>query len=114
MGDPLAIRKRTPRTGNKHLANFTAEWYAAKLKEQGGACPICGCTPRAFVVDHCHEDGELRGLLCQQCNSGIGMLRDSPKIVSAALKYLKQYGDAMAMRNFKPANGDGCKSLEMF
>lgn len=41
-----------------------------------------------LVVDHNHKTGEVRGLLCQHCNLGIGKLQDDPMIVGRALKYL--------------------------
>jgi hypothetical protein len=61
--------------------------YEKLLDDQGGLCAICQAHSK-LVVDHCHETGIVRGLLCQQCNSGIGMLKDDPNLVRAALQYL--------------------------
>jgi len=60
---------------------------------QNGLCAICKkpCdTNDVLSVDHCHETGKIRGLLCNKCNIGIGMLGDSVAGVQAALDYLKE------------------------
>jgi hypothetical protein len=72
-------------------ATYTQQWYREKLIEQGYKCAICQDTPKRLVVDHDHGDGQLRGLLCSTCNSGIGMLRDDVAILRAALSYLEAY-----------------------
>lgn len=62
------------------------------LKEQDGKCAICGeADPKGrggFHVDHCHETGKVRGILCHNCNLGIGNLQHDPRILRAALEYL--------------------------
>jgi len=67
--------------------------YERILAEQEGACAICGQPPkdrRGFRphIDHCHETGKVRGILCGRCNKGLGALKDDPEIVRRALKYL--------------------------
>ena len=65
------------------------EMYDALASHQGGACAICGLVPNGLlVVDHDHETGGVRGLLCHKCNAGIGLMHDDPAIVGAALAYL--------------------------
>ena len=57
-----------------------------------GACEICGET-KFLVVDHCHNTGDVRGLLCQQCNSVLGYAKDNVKTLLNAVSYLrKHYG----------------------
>jgi hypothetical protein len=72
---------------------LTPGGYAELLAAQGGLCKICKtCKPRgrgAFNVDHCHATGRVRGLLCNACNLGLGMFKDSPELLTAALAYLK-------------------------
>lgn len=47
---------------------------------------------RATNIDHCHETGKIRGVLCVSCNSGIGSLGDTTKGVKQALEYLNEWG----------------------
>lgn len=71
---------------------ITQEDYETLLEKQGGACAICSNPPteKHFCVDHCHESGKVRGLLCRHCNAGIGQLKDSVELVAKALEYLKR------------------------
>lgn len=72
--------------------------YASMLEGQGGACAICrnletkkrnGRTV-LLAVDHDHATGEVRGLLCHKCNSGLGAFRDNRALVALALAYLER------------------------
>lgn len=56
--------------------------------EQGGKCLICELE-RKLVVDHDHKTGKVRGLLCNQCNRGIGYLQDNGNIIEKAAQYVK-------------------------
>lgn len=76
-------------------------WYEEKLREQLGCCAICGCDSGAtskfgrakrLFVDHDHETGKARGLLCGRCNVAIGALDDSSKNADRAAGYLREYG----------------------
>ena len=70
---------------------ITADEYRAMLAEQNGVCAICHqpCqTNEMLSVDHDHQTGRIRGLLCRKCNRAIGMLGDSPRLLVEALKYL--------------------------
>lgn len=69
--------------------------YDAMVREQGGVCAICGKPPTAeqgktsrLFVDHCHATGAVRGLLCQPCNTALGLFRDEPETLRAAIEYL--------------------------
>ncbi len=75
-------------------ANFgiTVAEYNALLVKQGGVCAICGetCgTGKMLAVDHCHKSGKIRGLLCFDCNSGIGKLKDDVEMLHRAISYLQ-------------------------
>lgn len=69
---------------------ITVNQYAAMVREQGGKCAICGDEPKQFHVDHDHKTNEIRGLLCGNCNVGIGHFRDNPDLMTAAIKYLRR------------------------
>lgn len=65
------------------------------LQKAGYKCQICGekfrddSTQRNLYVDHDHNSGEIRGLLCRSCNTGLGMLKDSCTLLRKALIYLE-------------------------
>ncbi len=68
---------------------ISPEEYNNLLKEQNGVCAICGleCT-RALAADHCHITKKIRGLLCNNCNRGLGHFKDNPTILRRAIAYL--------------------------
>lgn len=74
---------------------ITLEQYEEILTAQGGVCAICGGTKLSrgnfFHVDHDHETGEIRGLLCDRCNHGLGKFGDSVEILQKAIEYLKRF-----------------------
>lgn len=67
------------------------------LAEQNNRCAICtveiGDEPGTHV-DHCHDTGKVRGLLCSKCNQAIGLLRHSSSLLEAAKEYLRKTADA--------------------
>lgn len=69
--------------------------YDRMLEEQGGKCALCGSEdPKnngSFAVDHCHDTGRVRALLCFTCNCGMGQLGDDPELVRKAASYLEQW-----------------------
>ena len=71
------------------------EEYKRLFEEQQGKCAICNSPEngryKSLSVDHCHDTGKIRGLLCNNCNRGIGLLQDSCKVVGTALQYLKEH-----------------------
>lgn len=63
--------------------------YAAMLVAQDMACAICKRRfERTPDVDHCHETGRVRGLLCRSCNRGLGWLESHPGIAESVRRYL--------------------------
>ncbi len=70
---------------------ITEEDFQRMLAKQGGVCAICGCHQRyqRLAVDHCHRSGVVRGLLCVNCNRGLGKFFDSPLRLIRAAEYLK-------------------------
>jgi hypothetical protein len=68
---------------------ITQEQFSELLSSQKGACPICeDPLPQRFVVDHDHNTGVVRGLLCNPCNLALGLLRDEPRIMQRAASYI--------------------------
>jgi hypothetical protein len=78
---------------------ITLEIYAEMYRAQNGLCAICGNGPSKgswhgkLGVDHCHDTGAIRGLLCDDCNVGIGRLKDDPERLRKALQYLEHAED---------------------
>lgn len=74
------------------LYGITLADYDRILEEQGGGCAICSVDmeqyQREFDVDHCHETGKVRGLLCNPCNQAIGLLDEHPERLARAAQYL--------------------------
>lgn len=69
---------------------LTEEQYGQMVGNQEGKCLICFRVPTDnLVVDHCHETGIVRGLLCRKCNAAIGALDDSPDLLKRAITYLE-------------------------
>lgn len=69
----------------------STEARAKLYKEQDGCCAVCGRSAEevgTLRLDHCHATGKIRGLLCNGCNMGLGMFRDSPEALIAASEYL--------------------------
>lgn len=58
--------------------------------EQGNCCAICGKESPALHLDHCHDTGEIRGLLCLPCNTGLGMFGDNMESMLKVVSYLKK------------------------
>lgn len=60
----------------KHMYGLSNDDYETMLIEQNFRCKACGDETK-LVVDHCHETGLIRGLLCRNCNTALGQLKDS-------------------------------------
>lgn len=77
----------------KNKYGITEDYFNKLIIIQDNKCKICGKefkTNKAPCIDHCHATGKIRGLLCNNCNTGIGMLRDSTSILESAIKYLEE------------------------
>ena len=71
---------------------LSIEEFDRMYDEQGGACAICGRTEVKLVVDHDHETGQYRKLLCNGCNHGLGRFKDSIALLMSAINYLVEHG----------------------
>ena len=80
----------------KSLYGISTEEFEAMLSEQAGLCLICNSVMsltektggRMVHVDHNHDTGDVRGLLCSRCNQGLGCFDDSPDLMVAAAAYI--------------------------
>jgi hypothetical protein len=71
-----------------------------KLKAEVKHCVICGVNEK-LVVDHDHKTGEVRGLLCNHCNRGLGHFRDDPMLLEFAAQYLYASANAPEWDKYK-------------
>lgn len=64
--------------------------YDELAQKQDNKCAICGTTPenKRLDLDHCHSTKKIRGLLCNNCNRGLGHFKDNPKLLNNAISYL--------------------------
>lgn len=91
-------RKRNPADRFYHVHRnygLTQEQYNEMLNAQGGRCAICGSSDHGsknWHVDHDHETGVVRGILCQGCNHALGGVKDNPDTGIALAKYLWKHG----------------------
>jgi hypothetical protein len=88
---------------------ITLEQYNEMLAAQNGVCALCGQPekvidkrsgkPRSLAVDHHHDTGKVRALLCMACNQGIGNMQESVAKLQKAVQYLQQHqGDLNELR----------------
>ena len=66
--------------------------YADLFEKQRGLCGICSTPMRRPILDHCHQSMIVRGLLCSNCNVGLGQFKDDVKLLSLAIRYLNENG----------------------
>jgi hypothetical protein len=104
-GHPVAACVQCPRMdrlGSLRRYQMTPQEYEDILARQSGGCAICGRTPKDFAkpknnyrerhlpVDHDHETGTVRGILCTNCNTAIGKAQDSPEILEKMADYIRR------------------------
>lgn len=99
-GEPQGKKRRyagpklTPKDHRVRKYGMTAADYAFMLEFQQGQCGICKThqseLPRALAVDHCHQTGRVRGLLCSKCNTALGLLKDSPEFIERAGRWIME------------------------
>jgi hypothetical protein len=112
LKEPKAIRHKEYRQNkNEHVCSLnknsrlkrtyglTLEEYRDRLKQQSYLCEICGLPesrtfkgkPQDLSIDHCHITGKIRGLICNNCNVGLGRFKDSLETLRKAVKYCEKF-----------------------
>lgn len=96
-GDCKSCRKDKSYRDAYYIKKYgiTLSEYDDMYSNQDGCCALCGRHQVEFKkrlhVDHCHITGNVRELLCQSCNTGIGSLKDDPELITKALEYLEKH-----------------------
>ncbi len=85
--------RKKPNYRLKHYYGITLEDKENLFNEQDGKCLLCEIVFDAVMgkdvcVDHCHTTGRVRGLLCRQCNCGLGNFKDDVSVLKKAIAYL--------------------------
>lgn len=75
----------------KKTWGISLEEFNELRDSQDGLCAICKISTDTFHIDHNHQTGKIRSLLCSNCNRGIGYLKESSIILYAAIEYLNQH-----------------------
>lgn len=105
--DPINKQKRIDRQSTKEAKirareydlkskyGITSADYEEMLKSQDSKCKTCGTnvpggrSTKYFHVDHCHDSGKIRGLLCSSCNKALGLLKESISTLENLIKYIE-------------------------
>lgn len=97
---PCHIKQSNTVAQKNHLKrkyNISLEEYQSKLEKQNYCCALCGKTQEeeksALCVDHNHETGQIRDLLCRVCNRALGLFKDDPELLKRAADYLERHND---------------------
>lgn len=78
----------------KKSYGLSYEEYEEMFQIHENKCAICGTEPeRKLHVDHCHSSGNIRGLLCAECNLGLGLFKDNKNFLQSAIQYLEIHNE---------------------
>jgi hypothetical protein len=84
--DTLNVRLR--------LYGLTLDQYHSLYERQDFGCAICGDCDKKLVIDHCHQTGRVRGLLCTRCNVGLGIFGESVAQIKKSIGYIEKHQGA--------------------
>ena len=91
--DPLYMQKYNKKFGRltrlKHRYGITEREWSKLFRAQRKRCAICRTKQAQWVTDHKSGTRHVRGVLCRQCNTGLGMFRDNPSLLRAAAVYIE-------------------------
>lgn len=106
----LRDRARSPMQRSRQPSRFTKfgitkEQYEAIEQDQKGLCLICGVEPigrhTRLSIDHNHATGLFRGLICGNCNAGMGFFYDDPELLKKAARYLRSHSISPEFPEFR-------------
>lgn len=93
-----SFKEANPGYMDKWRYNLSVEEKEKIIEEQGGTCANENCQyglddDHKLFVDHCHQTGKVRGLLCHHCNTALGLLMESPSKIEGLMYYAKKHSD---------------------
>ena len=77
-----------PNEKTRQQLKISNEFYEELMKTE--ECSICGNTLTKKCIDHCHDTKKIRGVLCNNCNTGLGLFKDNVRVMRIAIQYLEQ------------------------
>ncbi len=90
--NPAKYKAADRRAKLMHRYGLTEDSYNELLRAANGCCQICKRKMKKLHIDHDHETGKVRGLLCMTCNQGLGKLGDTLERLLVAVEYLRAAG----------------------
>ena len=98
-------REEIKQYGLKKRYNISIEEFNQMLVNQNHKCKICGVDElnagkKGLSVDHDHKSGKVRGLLCSNCNTAVGLLKENINILKSAIKYLDPQRNYWTLTNY--------------
>lgn len=94
--DPAKLKAQRRKNDLKKKYNISPEDYDKMFEDQQGRCAICDSTStKALHVDHNHETGKIRALLCYHCNVGLGHFKESLNLLDRAKEYLCKHNQVL-------------------
>lgn len=98
LNNPESSLASQRRRNYKHKYGITVHEYDKILERQKGCCAICKATTSSgphgsqrLAIDHCHDTGKVRGLLCNNCNRAVGLFKDDLTVLHSAIQYLETH-----------------------
>lgn len=88
------LKQRDTEYNLKRKFNMSLQDYNQMLEAQTGKCAIPGCEKKRssngkkLAVDHCHKTGRIRGLLCNECNTSLGLLKENIQVINGLADYI--------------------------
>ncbi len=77
-----------PNEKTRQRLKISNEFYEELMSNDN--CAICGCTMTKKCIDHDHKTKKIRGVLCNNCNTALGLFKDNQKVMKDAIQYLEQ------------------------
>ena len=86
--NPEAAKMKDLRARLTRKYRLTPHEVAAMIDAQGSRCLLCASSTRRLVIDHCHDSGRVRGMLCRSCNTIVGQVEMAPALLNRLSAYI--------------------------
>lgn len=95
LANPEKVKRIAIKWELKTKYGITLEKYESMVEAQNGLCAVCNTKPshRRLDVDHSHISGKLRKLLCSNCNTALGLLKEDKERITKLLQYLEEHSN---------------------